>query len=175
MNESSNRLSQIALQVPEMEYQHSLSSSQLICRKALVCLMPRPQTESTSLTIGQLGKRWSVAESRNRELIDTGWLAGVFLVPAAGRYRETVKIRNASIIAIQRDWFVVPATARPPESPPSIRAEHGRESDEIRRRFELVSFQPYLEMYAFQQSTKPCWTACGNQISCVVVWRETYD
>ena len=156
-----------------MEYQHSLTSNQLICRKALVCLMPRPQTESSSFSIGQLAMRWRVAESRNRELIDAGWIAGVFRVPAAGRYRETVKIRNASIIAIQRDWFVVPATARPPESPPSIRAEHGRESDEIRRRIELVSFQPYLEMYACQPSTKPCWTACGNQISCVVIRRET--
>jgi hypothetical protein len=121
MNESLNRFSQISLQVPKLANQHSLSSSQLNCRKAFVCLMPRPQTKSSSLTIGQLAKRLSVAEIRNRELSDAGWIAGVSRVPAVGRYRETVKTRNASIIAGPRDWFVAPATARP-------RAEYGRES-----------------------------------------------
>lgn len=87
--------------------------------------MPRPQSPSTSLTIGQLAKRWSVAESRIRELIDAGFIAGVFRIPAAGRYRETLKIPLDSIVEAERDWAVVPATSgltRSRKSPPSATA-----------------------------------------------------
>jgi hypothetical protein len=74
--------------------------------------MSRESTSANSLTIGQLAKRWSVAEARIRQLIEAGKIMGVFRIPSAGRYRETTKIPLASIQTAEREWAVVPSTAR---------------------------------------------------------------
>lgn len=80
--------------------------------------MPRQKTVTIALSIGQLAKRWSVAENRIRELIDAGQLSGAFKIPSAGRYGETIKIPLDSILRAECDWAVTPST---PESPPRRR------------------------------------------------------
>ena len=74
--------------------------------------MPRTKTAPTVLTIGQLAKRWAVSSDRVRKLINAGQLTGVFRIPSAGRYGETIKIPLASIEKAEAEWTLLPAPAR---------------------------------------------------------------
>ena len=73
--------------------------------------MTRTRSEPTALTIGQLAKRWAVAPTRVRQLVEAGHLEGVFRIPSAGKYGETVKIPLDSIIQTEQAWALVPSTA----------------------------------------------------------------
>lgn len=73
--------------------------------------MPRSNTPARSLTIGQLARRWSVAENRIRALVEAGHLTGAFRIPSAGRYGETVKIPLDIVLKAENDWAIIPPIA----------------------------------------------------------------
>ena len=70
--------------------------------------MSRRKTQLEALTCGQLAQRWGVAVARVQALVGSGKLPGVFKIPSAGRYGETVKIPLASVMAVEKEWEVSP-------------------------------------------------------------------
>ena len=69
--------------------------------------MPRSQSKCLSLTVGQLARRWGVSADRIRQLVQSGYLAGVFTIPSAGRYGATLKIPLSTVIQLEtEDWAV---------------------------------------------------------------------
>jgi len=63
--------------------------------------------------------------------------------------RGSCPFENTSV----KSWLELPGT------------EHSSKPNEVRQLIELVSPGPYLELYAQQRPTKPCWTAYGNDVS----------
>jgi hypothetical protein len=61
-----------------------------------------------ALTVGQLAKRWGISTNRVRQLVEGGYLPGVFMIPSAGRYGTTLKIPLATVIQVERkNWALL--------------------------------------------------------------------
>src|SRR5438128_672178 len=72
--------------------------------------MARTKTQCEALTVGQLS-RWGVSAERVRHLIASGQLPGAFVIPAAGRYGQTVKVPLATVVQAEtEDWAIIPKT-----------------------------------------------------------------
>lgn len=84
--------------------------------------MPRPQTKTAALTIGQLARRWAVTVDRVRQLVDQGLLPGAFRIPAAGRFGEAIKIPLDTVLYCEQERWLVSSQALAPLRRPKSRA-----------------------------------------------------
>lgn len=82
--------------------------------------MPREKTNRSSLSVGQLAKRWGVSPDRVRGLVQAGQIPGAFRIPSAGRFGSTIKIPLSVVVELESDWTVQGAKQKKRRSPNSI-------------------------------------------------------
>lgn len=101
--------------------------------------MPRVRTESQTLTVGQLARRWTVSVQRVRSLVESGAIPGVFVIPAAGRYGNTLKIPLEVVLHLEtQDWAVIHSAT---QARPKPRKKSGS-GPALRHFQELATDQP---------------------------------
>ena len=103
--------------------------------------MPPKTTNSDTLTVGQLAKRWGVSPERVRRLIGEGLLPGAFRIPSAGRYAETIKIPLPTIVQAESHWAVGTVKSA---GPTRARRKRGK-SGILKHLPELVNSEPDVE------------------------------